>query len=73
MDLDSLNRALREPKRVSGAWLRIDEAKASSIYRALKRMPSIAGVRVKNDARAAFRQQMKYCISSTLYIYFYKI
>ena len=58
MDLDSLNRALREPNRVSGAWLRIDEAKASSIYRALKRMPSIAGVRVKSDSRAAFRHQM---------------
>ena len=58
MDLDSLNRALREPNRVSGAWLRIDAAKASSIYRELKRMPSIAGVRVKRDSRAAFRQQM---------------
>lgn len=58
MDLDSLNRALREPNRISGAWLRIDEAKASSIYRELKRMPTIAGVRIKRDSRVAFREQM---------------
>ncbi len=45
MDLDALNRALREPNRVSGgAYLAIDEALAGEIYSALQDMPTVAGV-----------------------------
>jgi len=54
MDIDALNRALREPNRVSGAYLSIDQARASTIYRALQDMPSVAGVSRKSDARQAF-------------------
>jgi putative ABC transport system permease protein len=54
MDLSTLNRVLREPNRVSGAYLTIDDAYASQIYNALQDMPTVAGVSLKSDAEAAF-------------------
>lgn len=58
MDLTALNRALREPNRVSGAYLSIDEAYASEIYNALQDMPSVAGVSLKSQAEVAFETLM---------------
>ena len=58
MDLASLNRALREPNRVSGAYLSIDQARASEIYSALQDMPTVAGVSLKADAEVAFQTMM---------------
>lgn len=58
MDIDALNRALREPRRVSGAYLAIDSAYATPIYRALQNMPFVAGVSLKSDARRAFEVVM---------------
>ncbi|MBN1478357.1 ABC transporter permease [Candidatus Sumerlaeota bacterium] len=58
MELEALNRALREPDRVSGAHLRIDSAERESIHRALRDMPAVAGVSLKEDARAALQNQM---------------
>ncbi len=55
MALDSLNRVLREPNRVSGAYLRIDSAKQDAIYRQIKALPAIAGVSLKQEAREAFQ------------------
>ncbi len=54
MDLDALNRALREPGRISGAHLSIDEAQADAIYALLQDMPTVAGVSLKHKARDAF-------------------
>ncbi|MEL6748165.1 MAG: FtsX-like permease family protein, partial [Pseudomonadota bacterium] len=58
MDLATLNRALREPDRVSGAYLSIDEAFASDIYAALQDMPTVAGVGLKSQAEVALRTLM---------------
>ncbi|WP_286131264.1 FtsX-like permease family protein [Loktanella sp. 5RATIMAR09] len=58
MDLTALNRALREPNRVSGAYLSIDEAYATDIYTALQNMPSVAGVSLKSQAEVAFQTLM---------------
>lgn len=58
MDMGALNRVLREPGRVSGAYLSIDTAKARPIYRALQAMPIVAGVSQKSDARDAFQKLM---------------
>ncbi|MDD7910980.1 ABC transporter permease [Pseudovibrio exalbescens] len=58
MELSALNEAMREPGRVSGAYLRIDAAEAGFVYRALKDMPSVAGVSLKEDARQAFIRVM---------------
>ncbi len=58
MEIGALNRALKEPGRVSGAYLRIDAAHSEAIYRELKNMPSVAGVSIAAEARAAFRKVM---------------
>ena len=58
MDLDALNRALREPGRVSGAYLAIDAALAGETYLALRNMPTVAGVSVKSQARDALTTMM---------------
>ena len=58
MQMDALNRALHEPNRISGAYLRIDSLQGESIFQKLKEMPMVAGVSLKNDARAAFQKQM---------------
>lgn len=58
MDMGALNRALREPNRVSGAYLSIDAAHAGDIYAALQAMPAIAGVSLKSRAETAFQTLM---------------
>lgn len=58
MGIDALNRALREPDRVSGAYLQIDPAYADDIYQQLKDMPTVAGVSVSADARNALQELM---------------
>lgn len=58
MDLNTINRLLREPNRVSVAYLRIDSKKNAAIFRTLKQMPAVAGVSLKSDMRAELRQQV---------------
>ena len=58
MDLAALNRTLREPNRVSGAYLSIDAAYATDIYTALQDMPRVAGVSLKAQAETAFQTLM---------------
>jgi len=58
MELGALNRALKEPLRISGAYLRVDEAEAARIYETLKDMPMVAGVSVKSESLAALKRVM---------------
>lgn len=58
MEIGALNRALNEPNRVTGAYLRIDYARSDALYHALKDMPSVAGVSLKSDARVAFQKML---------------
>ena len=58
MQLDSLNAMLREPLRVSTAYLRIDTNRADKIFKMLKDRPNVAGVTLKSDARAALQKMM---------------
>ncbi len=58
MELATLNRVLGEPGRISGAYMRIDAAKSADIYRAIKNMPTVAGVSLKKQARAAFKKML---------------
>ncbi len=64
----ALNRAMKEPGRVSGAFMRIDTAHAAEIYRTLKEMPIVAGVNVKGEARQAFQRLMDEGAGSVRYI-----
>ncbi|PIE16648.1 MAG: ABC transporter permease [Rhodobacterales bacterium] len=56
MDLTALNRILREPGRVSGAYLRIDQSRSAELLAALADMPTVAGVSVKSDTEIAFKK-----------------
>lgn len=58
MDLDALNRALREGDRVSTAFLRIDGERSDAVYQTLKDMPMVAGVSRKEETRAALAKIM---------------
>jgi putative ABC transport system permease protein len=58
LELAALNGALEEPDRVSGAFLRIDQERAQDIYEALKHMPAVAGVSLREEARSAFQRVM---------------
>ncbi|GGC11383.1 permease [Novosphingobium endophyticum] len=58
MQIDALNRALREPDRVSGAALRIDSARSDEIYRTLKDMPAVASVSLKDETRESLQELM---------------
>ena len=58
MDLAALNRALREPNRISGVYLTIDQTRATEIYAALQDMPTVAGVSLKSQAEIAFQTLM---------------
>lgn len=58
MQLGALNRLLSEPHRMSGAYLRVDAARADAVYLRLKDMPQVAGVAIKAESRAALRKMM---------------
>ncbi|WP_027948708.1 ABC transporter permease [Haliea salexigens] len=68
MDMESLNRALGEPNRMSGAYLRIDSAQQNTVYSTLKDMPTVAGVSLKQDAKGALQEQMDEGAGSMRYI-----
>lgn len=58
MELDTLNRYLKEPARISGAYLSLDSSLSSTVYQAVKDMPTVAGIALKNDSRIAFEKLM---------------
>lgn len=68
MNLEALNRALRESNRVSAAYLSIDHAHASAIYSDLREMPAIAGVSLKSDAERAFETIMNTGAGAVRYV-----
>lgn len=58
MKMDALNRAMNEPGRISGAYLRVDSEQYPALFAALRDVPSVAGVTRKSDARAALKKLM---------------
>ena len=56
MTSDALNRQLKEPGRVSGAYLKIDPARREQVYDKLKNIPNIAGVSMRREAYENFRK-----------------
>ncbi|WP_235857823.1 ABC transporter permease [Marimonas lutisalis] len=68
MEIGALNRALKEPGRVSGAFLSVDSAKRDQIVAAIKDMPAVAGVSQKEDARRALVELMNTGPGATRYI-----
>ena len=68
MQIESLTRLLGEPGRISSVYLRIDTNRATTIFKALKSRPYVAGVSMKSDARAAFQKMMDTGAGSMRYI-----
>ncbi|WP_316860247.1 FtsX-like permease family protein [uncultured Cohaesibacter sp.] len=58
MRMETLDRLLNEPNRISSAYLRIDMQRKGAIFKALKSRPYVAGVSLKSDERAAFQNMM---------------
>ena len=56
MRAEALSRVLKEPERISGAYLKIDPARRDDIYAALKDMPMAAGVSLRREAYANFKK-----------------
>lgn len=56
LEMDALNRTLKEQNRIQGAFLRIDTAHSQQIYKAIKNMPAVIGVSLKSEARIAFEK-----------------
>ena len=68
MHIDSLNRLLKEPRRVSGVYLTLDSAKSHKVYRTIKDMPAVAGISLKRDSRAAFQKILNQGAGAMRYI-----
>jgi len=58
MSIQALNTVLGTPNRVTGAFLIVDGSAATALNAALKDMPTVAGVSVKNEARDAFQRML---------------
>ncbi|MEO1251303.1 MAG: FtsX-like permease family protein [Pseudomonadota bacterium] len=58
MTMDSLNRALKEPYRMSGAYLKIDPEQRTAVYEQLKSVPKVAGVSLRREAYHNFKEMI---------------
>lgn len=58
MEMEALNRRLKEPNRVTGAYLKIDPIKRDTVYENLKAVPMIAGVSLRREAYENFQKMI---------------
>ena len=58
MDLDALNRLMREGRAISGAYLAADSRYENEIYSLLKEAPRVAGVSVRKKMLQNFNETM---------------
>ncbi|MEM6709779.1 MAG: ABC transporter permease [Pseudomonadota bacterium] len=68
LELNALNRALNEDRRVSGVYLTIDAAETERLYEQIKDMPAVAGVSLKADARDAIVRVMNEGAGATRHV-----
>jgi putative ABC transport system permease protein len=68
MRLPALHRMLREGDVVSGAAVTIDEAQRQRFYAAVKTMPAIAGVAMRDEALQNFRDTMAEHMDLSIFI-----
>uniref|UniRef100_UPI0026161D5F ABC transporter permease n=1 Tax=uncultured Maritalea sp. TaxID=757249 RepID=UPI0026161D5F len=68
LQIGALNRALKQPSQISGAYLQIDEKYQSELYESLKAMPFIAGASLKSTSREAFETLMDQSAGSMRYV-----
>jgi putative ABC transport system permease protein len=68
MDLTALNNALRQDRRVTGAFLKVDGAQQEAIFRALRERPTVAGMSLKSDARNALVKVMNTGVGAARFV-----
>lgn len=68
MRMEALNRALKEPGRVSGVYLTADARALPDLQRKVADMPSVAGISLKKDAQEAIKKVMDEGAGSTRYV-----
>jgi putative ABC transport system permease protein len=56
MEINALNRLMREGQTISGAFLSVDPAIAPHLYSFLKRTPAVGGVSVREATLASFQE-----------------
>lgn len=69
MDAQALSRLLREAPAVNGVHLSVDGAKLDSLYAAIKRMPTVAGVALQRVSLINFRQSLAIIVTTMASIY----
>jgi putative ABC transport system permease protein len=68
MRLEALHRMLREGDAISGTALTIDQAERGRFYAAVKTMPAIAGVAMRDEALQNFRDTMAEHMDLSIFI-----
>ena len=68
MQVDALNRMMREGGSVSGAWLAIDDAEAARLYQTLKQLPVVAAVAFREAMLRSFREILDRSLVTTTLI-----
>jgi len=68
MEYGALNKVLKQPNQISGAYLQIDEGYQTAVYESLKAMPVIAGANLKSAARASFEVLMDQSAGSMRFV-----
>ncbi len=58
MDMEALNRRLKEPNHVSGAYLKIDPRMRAEVYDQIKAIPMVAGVSLRREAYENFAKMI---------------
>ncbi len=69
MNLDALDRLMRDGRRISGARLLIDSARIEDIYDAVKRTPAIASIALQDKSREKFRETIEQNITTMTAVY----
>jgi putative ABC transport system permease protein len=64
MDLDAVNRLMREGPVISGAYVEVETPAAGRLYARLKTMPGVASVSVSDLARRSFEDTIAAVVSS---------
>lgn len=59
MNMGSLNRRLKEPNRVSGAYMKIDWTRRDAVYDRIKAIPLVAGVSLRREAYENFDKMIE--------------
>jgi putative ABC transport system permease protein len=68
MEIGALHRLMREGPSLSGAWLRTDAVRSGAAYAALKRMPAVSVVSVRQASLRGFRKTIDESFRVSVYV-----